>query len=109
MTPASATGVYQLEGEDKIGNTQYLLVSVGAAATPFTPGLPFRGSLCLDLPTLTPLFFHSFTTTTTCRVNFALAPYLFPDLRPFIEPAAVPGIRFQSVTLPTLTFTNIAQ
>ena len=44
LTPVSAVGAYQLKGEDKIGNTQYLLVSVGAAASPFTPGLPFSGS-----------------------------------------------------------------
>lgn len=63
------------------------------------------GKLCLDLATLTYVAANSFTTS--CRATWPL-----PDLRPFIPPQSVPGVRFQDVSVDaTLTggFTNIAQ
>lgn len=106
LTPVSTTGAYQLKGEDKVGNTHYLFLSVGNGPG-FSPGAPFSGVLCLDLLTLTPLLFHTFATD--CRVNYTTTYFGSLNLRPYIEPAIAPGLRFQAVSLPSLTFTNIAQ
>lgn len=103
LSPVSGTGVYSLKSEDKIGNLQVLFLSFGSG--PALPIPPVSGKLCLDLATLTNVATTAFTTS--CRFTWPL-----PDLRPFIPPQSVPGIRFQAVSVDgafNLTFTNIAQ
>ncbi|MEZ5965076.1 MAG: hypothetical protein R3F56_14675 [Planctomycetota bacterium] len=106
LTPVSTSGAYRLVGEDDIGNTHYLFLSVGPGPG-FDPGAPFQGRLCLDLLTLTPLLFHTFTSD--CRVDYTTTYFGGIDLRPFIEPATTPGLRFQAIVLPSISFTDIAQ
>jgi len=67
----------------------------------------FSGLLCLDVIN-SPVFFMGATVfSTNCRFTWTL-----PDLRPYIPPAALPGLRFQALTVDALFnggFTNIAQ
>lgn len=105
LSPVTPVGAYQLRGEDKIGSTHYMFLAVGHGPG-FVPGAPFSGRLCLDLLTLTPLLFHDFTSS--CRVDYTATYFGGLDLRPFLEPAITPGLSFQAVSLPSLTFTNIA-
>jgi hypothetical protein len=102
LSPVSAVGVYSLRSQDKVGRLQALFLSVGTG--PQVPIAPFGGLLCLDLGTVV---FVGFNPGTTANFTWPL-----PDLRPFIPPASVPGVRFQALSLDTSFnghFTNIAQ
>ncbi len=102
LAPISGTGVYSLRSQDKIGRLQALFLSVGSG--PSIPIAPFSGFVCLDLPTLLFVGFNPMAT--------AYYTWPFPDLRPFIPPVSVPGLRFQALSLDTSLmggFTNIAQ
>jgi hypothetical protein len=106
LAPVSITGIYSLRSEDKAGQIEFMFMTVGSMAGVPVPGL--TGVLCLDVIS-SPVFFLGTNIFTNAAPRFT---WPLPDLRPFIPPASIPGVRFQALSLDaalTGGFTNIAQ